>query len=205
MFHLRSRQFWVAGLTAHFLAIAAVSCWDIVNLVADRRTILPQVVVRGASRIAQMMKSSSPRQLPRSNVLRQTVIGYCHAAGIDSPYTFFAPNVPESLKIVFEIQFPNKRVSYELPRVQSDTEGLRLSALIDQSAANPGPWRDVVLQMLAAGAADNNPEATRIRVVVAALTFPRPDDFLNGAKPSYNFVSSYDFIPAEARVPDRTE
>ena len=205
MFHLRSRQFWVAGLTAHFLAIAAVSCWDIVNLVADRRTILPQVVVRGASRIAQMMKSSSPRQLPRSNLLRQTVVGYCHAAGIDSPYTFFAPNVPQSLKVVFEIQFPDKQVSYELPRVQSDTEGLRLSALIDQAAAQPGLWREVVLQMLAAGAADNNPEANRIRVVVAALRFPRPADYLNGAEPSYQFLCSYNFVPAEARARDEVE
>src|SRR5207248_9558260 len=111
MFHLRSRQFWVAGLTAHFLAIAAVSCWDIVNLVADRRTILPQVVVRGASRIDQMMKSSSPRQPPRSNVLRQTAIGYCHAARIDSHYTFFAPNVPEILTILLELQLPNQRSS----------------------------------------------------------------------------------------------
>jgi len=202
MFHTRSRQFWAAAFAAHFLAVGAVSCWDIANLVTDRRTILPQAFVYGASRAVQMMKSSSPRQLPRPNLLRQIVIGYCHAAGIDSPYTFFAPNVPESLKIVFEIQFPDKRVSYELPKVQSDTEGLRLSALIDQAAANPGPWREVILQMLAARAADNNPEATRIRVVVAALKFPRPDDFLKGSDPEYDFVCGYDFIPAEARVPD---
>ena len=96
--------------------------------------------------------------------------------------------------------FPGKRVSYELPRVQSDTEGLRLSALIDQAAAKSGLWREVVLQMLAAAVADNNPEATRIRVIVAALKFPHPVDYLKGAEPSYQFVCSYDFTPAEARA-----
>ena len=63
----------------------------------------------------------SPRRLSRTDPLRQTVIGDRHSAGIESPYTFFAPNVPESLRVTFEIQFPDKRVAYELPRGPSDT------------------------------------------------------------------------------------
>ena len=161
----RSRQFWIVGLAVHFLAIGTVSSWDIVNLVADGRTILPRTMVTGAARMTQAMKSISPRRLSGTNPVREIILGYCHSAGIESPYSFFAPNVPASLRVMFEIQFPGKRVSYELPRVQSDTEGLRLSALIDQAAAKSGLWREVVLQMLAAAVADNNPEATRIRVI----------------------------------------
>lgn len=205
MLRKRSRQFWVAGLAVHFLAIVTVSSWDIVNLVADGQTILPRTLVTAASRMTQAMKSISPRRLSRTNLLRETVLAYCHSAGIESPYTFFAPNVPDSLKVIFEIQFPDKRVSYELPRVQSETEGLRLSALVDQAAAKSGLWREVVLQMLAAAAADNNPDATRIRVIVAALRFPRPADYLKGAEPSYQFVCSYDLVPAEARARDEAE
>src|SRR6476646_4064761 len=143
----RSRQFWVAGLAVHFLAIGAVSCWDLGKLVADGQSVLPRTMVSLAAGMTQAMKSISPGRLSRSNPLRQTVLGYCHSAGIESPYTFFAPNVPESLRVVFEIHFPDKRVAYELPRVQSDTEGLRLSALVDQAAAKSGFWREVVLQM----------------------------------------------------------
>lgn len=201
----RSRQFWVAGLAVHFLAIVTVSCWDLVNLVADGRTILPRTIVTSAARVTQAMKSMSPRRLSRTNPLRQTVFGYCHSAGIESPYTFFAPNVPESLRVMFEIQFPDKRVSYELPRVESETEGLRLSALVDQAAAKSGLWREVVLQMLAAAVADNNPDAIKIRVTVDALRFPNPTDYLKGAKPSYQFVCRYDFVPAEARARDEAE
>src|SRR3954469_11483865 len=201
----RSRQFWVAGLAAHFLAIATVSCWDIVNLVADGRTMLPRTMGTEAARINQATKPISPRRLARTNPLRQTLIGYAHSAGIESPYTFFAPNVPESLKVMFEIQFLDKRVSYELPRVRSATEGLRLSALIDQAAAKPGLWRELVLQMLAAGTADDNPNAIQVRVIVAALRFPRPSDYVKGAEPSYQFVCSYDFVPADARARDEAE
>jgi hypothetical protein len=80
-----------------------------------------------------------------------------------------------------------------------------LSALVDQAAAQPGLWRDVVLRMLAASAADMNPDAIRIRVVVAARKFPAPGDYLTGAEPSYRYVCSYDFESDEARQRDGAE
>lgn len=122
-------------------------------------------------------------------------------AGVESPYTFFAPNVPESLKVVFEIQFLDKRVIYDVPHVESHTEGLRLSALVDQAAAQPGLWREVVLQMLAASCAETHPDANRIRVVVLASKFPPPGAYLTGAEPSYRYVCSYDFNSDNVRQP----
>ena len=202
---MRRRQFWAAVLAVHFLFIGAVSCWDIIDLVGSGRTSLPQRAAAPASKLAGAMQSISPRQLGRSNPLRRTIVGYCHMAGIESPYTFFAPNVPPSLKVMFEIQFPDQRVIYELPHVQSETEGLRLSALVDQAAAQPGLWRDIILHMLAGLVADENPDATRIQIVVAALQFPAPAEYLTGARPSDNFVCSYDFKADEERQPTRGE
>jgi hypothetical protein len=202
---MRSRRFWVAALAVHFLFIGAVSFWDIIDLIGSGRTMLPQTIAASATKLAEAMRSISPRQFALSNPIRRAIIGYSHIAGIESPYTFFAPNVPQSLKVVFEIHLADGRVIYDLPHVKSDTEALRLSALIDQAAAQPGLWRDVVLQMLAASAADMNPEAIRIRVVVEALKFPPPADYLNGAQPSYKFVCSYDFKPEEARQSDGSE
>jgi len=164
---------------------------------------MPATIVKPANQLWTLLQSISPRRLARSNPIRQTIIGYAHMAGVESPYTFFAPNVPESLKVIFEIQFSDKRVIYDVPHVESHTEGLRLSAVVDQAAAQPGLWRDVVLQMLAASSAEIHPDANRIRVVVAALKFPRPGDYLNGAEPSYRYVCSYDFNRDNVRQPDR--
>lgn len=186
----------------HFIFIGAVSCWDILDLVATGKTMLPPAIAAPANQLSGAMQFISPRQLPRLNPIRQTIIGYAHMAGVESPYTFFAPNVPESLRVIFEIQFPDNRVVYDVPHVESHTEGLRLSALVDQAAAQPGLWRDVVLQMLAASAADMNPDAIRIRVVVAALKFPAPGDYLTGADLSYRYVCSYDFESDKARRSD---
>jgi hypothetical protein len=194
-----SPQLWAVALALHFLVIGAVSFWDLVDLVGSGRTVLPQTIAASAGDFAQAMKSFSPRQLRRSNPIRQTIVGYAHITGVESPYTFFAPNVPESLKIVFEIHLRDNRVIYDVPSVASRTEGLRLSALIDQAVREPGLWRDVVLQMLAASAADVNPGAIRIRVIVTALKFPGPAEYRNGARPWQEFICSYDFKPEEAR------
>jgi hypothetical protein len=199
------RAFWSAAFGAHFVIIGAISCFDIIDLIAGGQTMVPQLFVRPAAHIRETLKSMSPWELAPSNPVRPIIIGYAHAAGIESPYTFFAPNVGDSLRVVFELELPNKQRSYELPKVQSDTEGLRLSALVDQAAGSSGPWREVVLQMLAAGAAENNPDATRVRVVVTLLKFPDPAAYLKGAEPSYEFVSAYDFRPAEAREPGQVE
>jgi len=202
---VRSRRFWTAALIVHFSFIGAISCWDILDLVATGRTMLPPAIAAPAKQLSGAIQSISPRQLPRLNPIRQTIIGYAHMAGVESPYTFFAPNVPESLRVIFEIQFLDSRVVYDVPRVESHSEGLRLSALVDQAAAQPGLWRDVVLRMVAASAADMNPDAIRIRVVVAARKFPAPGDYLTGAEPSYRYVCSYDFESDKARQRDGAE
>src|SRR5882724_573047 len=100
---MRSRQLWIAALAMHLLLVLAVSCWDIVDLAARGRTLVPAPIASGARDFAHIMESMSPRQLHRSNLVRQTVIGYVHAAGIESPYSYFAPNVPPTLQVVLQM------------------------------------------------------------------------------------------------------
>ena len=45
-----------------------------------------------------------------SHPWRQAVAVYMHAAGLDTGYGFFAPLVPVSHKLVFEIRYPDGRV-----------------------------------------------------------------------------------------------
>ena len=188
---MKKRRFWLAALCGHFLIIGAISCSDMVGLIGAGHTQLPQAAVQWAS-LDRLIDRLSPRRLNRANPVRQTVIGYSHVAGIESPYTFFAPNVPNSLRVVFELTFPDGRVHKELPSVRSETEELRLSALIDSALATPGLWRDVVLKMLGSSALQQHRDAIAVHTVVTALRFPAPDEFLNGAQPRYDFVCSSD-------------
>ena len=46
--------------------------------------------------------------------MRETIAFYLHAAGIEVGYGYFAPNVPYSYKLVFQLTYPNGTTEYEL-------------------------------------------------------------------------------------------
>ena len=62
-----------------------------------------------------------------SNPVRQALATYLHIAGIETGYGYFAPNVPGSYKLVFELHYPDGRVEYELPSVSSAAAGVACS------------------------------------------------------------------------------
>ena len=53
--------------------------------------------------------------LPETNPVRQTVSAYLNLAGIEAGYSYFAPNIPENYKIVFELHYRDGRTEIELP------------------------------------------------------------------------------------------
>ena len=65
---------------------------------------------------------------------------YFHLAGIDRVYGYFAPNIPGSYKLVFELRYPDGRVDDQQPSVSSKAAGLRLASLLDEiGRAGSGP------------------------------------------------------------------
>lgn len=196
---MSSRYFWSAALVLHLALIGGVSCSDIVEIIGTNRTVLPGTLAQRVHKLSNRISGGWSGQLVPSNFFGQTLTSYCHITGIDAPYSFFAPEVAEAVKVVFEIHFPDQQISYQLLSLRSRSEALRLDVLIDQAAAKPGFWRDVVLQMLAASAANKNPEATKIQVMIASLKIPRPADYRNGVQPSYEPICSYNFLPDQAR------
>lgn len=129
-----------------------------------------------------------------SNPVRQALTAYLNSAGIEGGYGFFAPRVPNSTKLVFELHFSDGRIEYELPHVRADAAGLRLSELLDKiSATDYEPLRELLLKMLAYSVWQENPDATSIRAVLGYIDVPSPAEFNGGKRESYNLVCAYDF------------
>ena len=81
---------------------------------------------------------------PRSRSTRTT------AAGIDTGYGFFAPAVPNSSKLVFEITYADGHREYELPVVSGNAAGLRLCTLLSQlPRMHYESARELVMRMVA--------------------------------------------------------
>jgi len=132
--------------------------------------------------------------LPVTNPIHQAVSAYLNIAGIEAGYTYFAPNIPDNYKIVFELHYADGRTELELPMVKSHAAGLRLGALLDEIAdLEYEPLRAMMVKMLAYWVWQEHPEASRIRAVLGYVDLPTPAEFRLGRKESYHVLFAYDF------------
>jgi hypothetical protein len=144
------------------------------------------------------------QRLPVSNPVRQLLATYLHIAGIETGYSYFAPNVPGSYKLVFELHYPDGRMEYELPRVGSEAAGFRVAGLLDKIGRTPySGLREHLVKMMAASIWRQNPEVKTIRAVLGSTKLPSLSEFEHGKRKSYHFLYAYDFsLREEPREPE---
>ena len=191
---MRRKHFPILWCLAHFFLISVV-CWrDTLSVIGRGYTFLPGFVGTYSRSAESTLSVLLGERLSSSNPLRQLVSVYTYTSGIDAGYGFFAPNVPENYKLVFEIHYPDGRVEYELPRVSSTAAGLRLSTLIDNIGGTPyDELREVMVKMMAYSVWQEHSEATLIRAVLGLVLLPTPNEFQRGIRESYQFTYAYDF------------
>lgn len=133
-------------------------------------------------------------QMAESNPVREGLTAYWHGAGIEAGYGFFAPNVPNSYKLVFELHYRDGHIDYALPRVGGAGVGLRLTTLFDDiGETRNDALRQIMLKMLAYSVWREHPDATSIRAVFGVVVLPTAAEFQQGKKESYEFLYAYDF------------
>lgn len=187
------RLYLVCGLL-HFLLILGVSVRETLWLAARKLTWLPAPF----SQLAQNIERSGAIALERS-IAPLTPVGsalraYLHMAGIESGYGYFAPNIPASYKLVFELHYPNGRVEDELPGVNSAAAGFRLSGLLDEiGRSRSDALREHLVKMLARTMWREHPDAVTIRAIFGKIDIPSLAQFENGQRESSEFLYAYDF------------
>ena len=195
---LRQQRVYLAWFVLHFLLIITISCRDIVWLIAHKLTILPAPFRAAAEKLEPIAASVLGDKLSTSNPLRRALLTYLHIAGIDRGYGYFAPNVPAGYKLVFELHYPDGRVQYELPGVNSGAAGLRVATLLDEIGRNRyDPLREYIIKTLAASVWREHPGVKTVRAVFGSLNLPSPAEFEHGKRESYDFLCAYDFSLSE--------
>ena len=186
-----ARLLW---LVLHFLLLLAV-CWDVTLwLLGQGFTGLPSRFNSTWAKAQSVTSALLLRPLAPTHPLRQMLWGYLHGTGIEGGYGFFAPDVPNSYKLVFELHYPDGRIEYELPVVSGTAAGVRLGNLLDQIArVQYAPLRELMIKMLAYSVWQVHPDAASIRAVFGSVELPTADEFKNGGKESYVFLYAYDF------------
>jgi hypothetical protein len=195
---VRQRRVYLAWVGLHFLLIITVSGRDIIWLVAHKLTILPSPFSAAAEKVEPIVAGTLGDKLSASNPLRRALLTYLHIAGIERGYGYFAPNFPSGYRLVFELHYPDGRVEYELPGVNSAAAGLRIASLLDEIGRTPyDPLREYMVKALAASVCREHPEVKTVRALFGSLNLPSPAEFERGKRESYDFLYAYDFSRAE--------
>ena len=148
---LRGARAYLALFVLHFVLIITISFRDIVWLIAHKLTILPSPFSAAAEKVEPIAAAALGDKLSTSNPFRRALLTYLHVAGIDRGYGYFAPNFPAGYKLVFELHYPDGRMEYELPGVNSAAAGLRVATLLDEiGRTRYDPLREYMVKTLAA-------------------------------------------------------
>jgi hypothetical protein len=198
----RRRRIYLVCFAVHFAIILLATSRDLASLLAEGGNVFPPSFEDFWEESEAVFSKALGSGLAESNPIRQAVTVYAHSAGIESGYGFFAPNVPNSYKLVFQIHYPDGSVQYELPHVAGDAAGLRVVSLFDNIAhIHYELLRRTTLKMLAYPVWQEHPHATMIRAVFGTVRLPSIDQSLHGAKASYEFLYAYDFGFAPPAAP----
>jgi hypothetical protein len=189
-----SKRVYVAWFGIHFFLITAVCFAGLFSLVAERATILPSALDPYARKAETLAARLLGKQAAPSSPVRQGIAAYLHAAGIQSGYSFFAPNIPGYHKLIFELNYQDGRVEYESPHFRGKAAALRLDSLLARLGDDRyEPLREVVVKMLALSIWRERPDVKKIRATFGSVSPPSIGDFEHGNGESFQPMFSYDF------------
>jgi hypothetical protein len=190
----KKHALYLAFVVLH-LAIAGVVCLrDTFYVLGQGYTLVPPALNPVWQRTENVAAAVLGENLEISNPLRQSVALYTHAAGTYLGYSFFAPNVPSSYKVVFEFHAPDGSVEYDLPEIATEATGLRLGNLLDFIGHTQyAGLREAMLRRLAYASWRQHPNATSVRTVFGVISVPSAADYKNGERESYDVLYAYDF------------
>jgi hypothetical protein len=203
---LRQKYAYAAWFALHFLLIFSFSCREMLLLVAQGPTIFPASFKSFSKKAETALSVALGQHLAASSAIRQALETYLHLAGIETGYSYFAPNVPGSYKLVFELHYPDGRVEYELPSVGSAAAGLRIAGLLDTiGRTRHDVLREYLVKTLARSIWREHPEVQAVRAVFGSIRLPTVSEFEHGQRGSYEFMYAYDFAlqndPARPKGP----
>ncbi len=199
------RRIYLAGLAMQLFLIIAVSSRDTFWLLSKSKTVFPESSKNVWQRAEQIESTALGQRLPPGNPAREILTAYLHLSGIEVGYGFFAPNIPNSYRLVFELRFPDGRVEYKLPRVSNSSSILRVAGLLDTiGRTRSEAFRQIMVGMLADSVWREHADATMIRAIFGSVILPSAPEFEHGKRETYEFLYAYDFSVTEKPTENTT-
>ena len=201
---MRRKPLYAAFFILHFLLITAVCCRETFSLIAQGVTIAPESLKNFGSKVESFFSAAVGFRGHASSQIQDLIITYLEAAGIAGGYGFFAPNVPPSYALVFELHYRDGSVEYEMPSPLGSASNLRLAGLLDEIGRLNDDSRTVMLKTLAYPTWQKHQNAESIRAFFGVLRIPGLEEYQQGKRGSYEFFYQHDFSSSEFVRPPRS-
>ena len=188
-----ARPAYLAWFGLHFLLITIVSCHETFRLIAQRLTVLRGRNEVLSGKVERVLANGLGLHLPESNPLRQVLASYLHLAGINAGYGYFAPNVPNSYQLVFDLRYSDGHIDKLLLSGRSRAERLRLGSLLDQIARTSPSFREHMIKKLGTLVWRDHPDAITVRVSLEQRVQPTINEYEHGIRETFVPACIYDF------------
>lgn len=199
---MRTKHAYLAWFVLHFLFVITISCRETLWLISYGLTILPSEYKNYSRKLESAAGLVLGLNLAKSDPLRQTLATYLSYAGIDVGYGYFAPNVPDSYQLVFELHYADGHIESRLPSVKSSAAGLRLAGLLDQiGRTHSDALRQYLVKKLAAAIWREHPDVLTMHASFEQGIQPTLDDYERGKTETYALLYAYDFSLASESTP----
>lgn len=193
---------YLAGVIFHLLLVLTVSCRDTFVVLSKGHTIFPSSLDSSWREAGSVTTSLLGQDLPKSNPLREGLSAYLNAAGVEAGYGFFAPHVPGTYKLVFELHYRDGRIEYETPKVKTGSAGLHLVSLLDFiGQVEDGVVREGMIKLLVYATWREHRDVSMIRAIFGTVDFPTANAFERGRRESYQVLYAYDVTFEPKPVP----
>lgn len=190
----RQAIIWGALLAGHFVLILAASLQDVASGLGEGSSMLPSATKPFWRKTEAFCSTLLGKHLSETNPLRQSLTTYTDCTGIEAGYSYFAPKVSGSSKLVFELHYPDGRTELDLPPVGGSAAGFRIATLLDRlQAVHYLRLREAILKNLVQAVWREHRDAVMIRAVFGVADLPSAAEYASGMRPSYHALYAYDF------------
>src|SRR5262249_19718365 len=128
---LNQRSLYIVAAIVHLLLVVGAGSADLLAALAKGGTLFPDSAYNLFAAAEHLVRPVLGQSVRRRNFWSESVAFYLHSAGCETGYNFFAPHVPGSHLLVFELRYNDGRVEYKFPHGAAVGSKVRLAALLD--------------------------------------------------------------------------
>jgi hypothetical protein len=173
--------------------LIAVSLVQTAQLIVASKTVVPTGTVKALKKLGLVSEASFGSRFTRSGPVRQSLVTYLACAGADGGYGYFAPNVPPTYELSYELRYSDGRSEVRIARSSNTALGLRIASLLEQvGGISSLTLREHVLKKFATVFLRQHPDVEKMRVSLWQVTPPTIEQYTQGKRHYPTVLCTYD-------------